>query len=253
MVAQTKMQPRGPKGKSPPRELASTGGKNKLLPIVLPRAHPMKPVSLPKSTLQTLQNAESPKALKLCNLNMKDCTPKKRKHCNCKNSICLKMYCDCFASGIYCDGCSCIGCHNKIEYEANRKASIDAILGRNPNPYMAKIAISPHGALDVEHYKGCNCKKSGCLKYCECFQANNLCSDKCKCMDCKNFDGRDEMKALFHEIPENSGVVIQQLTNAAINEAVGTPPFKKKSKNQRMLFWITPNDRLTSRLNNFLR
>lgn len=27
-----------------------------------------------------------------------------KKHCNCKNSRCLKLYCECFASGRYCDG-----------------------------------------------------------------------------------------------------------------------------------------------------
>lgn len=256
MVAQTNMPSSGPKritslSKSPPCELASTGRQKKSLPILLPRAHPMKLVSLPKSVLKPLQNAETPKALVLCNLDMKDCTPKKQKHCNCKNSRCLKMYCKCFALGIYCDGCSCIGCHNKIEYEANRKASIDVILERNPNAFMPKIAISPHGASDVEHYKGCNCKKSGCLKkYCECFQANILCSDKCKCTDCKNFDGSEERKALFHGIPANSVAVIQQVTNAAINGAIRTPP-SKKSKNQRMLFRVTPNDQLTSRHQQF--
>lgn len=33
--------------------------------------------------------------------------------CNCKKSKCLKLYCDCFASGYGCsDDCNCVNCEN---------------------------------------------------------------------------------------------------------------------------------------------
>lgn len=35
---------------------------------------------------------------------------------------------------------------------------------------------------DRKHTKGCNCKRSGCLKnYCECYEAKIPCSGNCKC------------------------------------------------------------------------
>ena len=39
--------------------------------------------------------------------------------CNCKNSQCLKLYCDCFSAMGYCDPsvCSCQGCSNTPENE----------------------------------------------------------------------------------------------------------------------------------------
>ena len=43
------------------------------------------------------------------------------KPCNCRNSKCLKRYCDCFAAGIYCTNeCKCEECHNLPQYEEER-------------------------------------------------------------------------------------------------------------------------------------
>ena len=62
-----------------------------------------------------------------------------QKHCNCKNSRCLKLYCECFASGRYCDHCNCQNCCNNRDHEAVRQQAVEAILERNPNAFRPKI------------------------------------------------------------------------------------------------------------------
>ncbi|KAL8255915.1 hypothetical protein R6Q59_030982 [Mikania micrantha] len=128
-----------------------------------------------------------------------------RKRCKCKKSKCLKLYCECFATGFYCDAsCSCHECFNNPDYEDIVEESRQLIASRNPNAFSSKI----HGLIESptsnnvedgdqvkpvagKHRWGCNCKKSMCQKkYCECNQAKVGCSDECRCQGCKNAYGK---------------------------------------------------------------
>jgi hypothetical protein len=58
--------------------------------------------------------------------------------------------------------------------------------------------ILSESGTQQRHTKGCNCKKSKCLKkYCECFQAGITCNQYCKCVNCKNIEGCDERRCIL--------------------------------------------------------
>ncbi|XVF31173.1 hypothetical protein REPUB_Repub16aG0123100 [Reevesia pubescens] len=127
------------------------------------------------------------------------------KRCNCKRSKCLKLYCDCFAAGLYCiEPCSCQDCFNKPIHENVVLETRRQIESRNPLAFAPKVIRSTDNVLDswaetnktpasARHKRGCNCKRSNCLKkYCECFQAGVGCSPSCRCEGCKNRFGRKD-------------------------------------------------------------
>ena len=105
---------------------------------------------------------------------------KKLMGCYCKNSTCLKRYCECFSRMKYCNNnCQCKNCFNNSNYEKERTEAIKVYLVKSPMSFK-KIN------MDLNNIT-CNCKKSNCLKnYCECFQFGLKCTYNCGCVDCKN-------------------------------------------------------------------
>ncbi|KAL4442146.1 hypothetical protein ABPG74_009164 [Tetrahymena malaccensis] len=108
-------------------------------------------------------------------------SPSEAKPCNCRNSKCLKRYCDCFAAGLYCQAeCKCEECHNKPEYEDERQKAIQKKKKRIKDAFLPVIQNN-------SHIKGCHCKNSHCQKkYCVCHQNGVLCSSLCQCVECEN-------------------------------------------------------------------
>jgi len=92
------------------------------------------------------------------------------KSCNCKNTKCLKLYCECFAAGEYCKeygslfvfchtpclffigflfvgrvcrSCCCQDCSNTSDFDSTRKNAIFATLQRNPSAFKPKLHNAP--------------------------------------------------------------------------------------------------------------
>jgi len=117
--------------------------------------------------------------------NMEETEKKGAKCCNCKKSKCLKLYCECFASGGCCEGCSCTDCHNTPEFQEERVQALSAVQFRNPVALQRKM--STNFARPQTAAVRCNCSKSGCQKgYCECFKNGMACNATCGCLNCKN-------------------------------------------------------------------
>lgn len=118
--------------------------------------------------------------------------PTKKNSCNCKKSKCSKLYCECFINGEYCYNCNCLDCSNTPDNEENRNLILNQLKDKIK---IKNESYSKPGEGQKEDLKdnnitstvGCNCTKSNCLKkYCECFKLGGVCSESCRCRDCKN-------------------------------------------------------------------
>ncbi|WZY94512.1 hypothetical protein YC2023_066841 [Brassica napus] len=147
------------------------------------------------------------------------------KRCNCKKSKCLKLYCECFAAGVYCiEPCSCVDCFNRPIHEDTVLATRKQIESRNPLAFAPKVIRNSDSIMETSddasktpasarHKRGCNCKKSNCLKkYCECFQSGVGCSINCRCEGCKNAFGKKDayLLAIMESKQEEDLSKIQQ-------------------------------------------
>lgn len=156
-------------------------------------------------------NNENAGNSKLSTFMKPDMNKKKTRHCNCKNSKCLKLYCECLAYGEYCDDqCNCCDCHNTVQKEEVRNYALSLIAEKKPE-ILEGNKLKQQKSSKIVRGKGCNCKKSACQKkYCECYNAAGGCGPHCKCEGCKNpygqTDSNDTESPISMDIAQELGI-----------------------------------------------
>ena len=133
----------------------------------------------------------------LCKTKIQNLPKRKKivKSCNCRNSRCLKLYCECFKQNGFCSlKCSCSNCHNtqreKVEREnqLNRlREAVDQVNSETEIRSTKPVAVEKTKQARESPKAVCRCRRSNCMKnYCECFSNGQKCALTCNCNECKN-------------------------------------------------------------------
>ncbi len=86
----------------------------------------------PNEVYYKYQSSNSIVNSEILSLKEKEEEKNKTHKCNCKKSRCLKLYCECFANGEYCIGCSCQDCFNTIQNEKGKLEAFNNVRDKNP-------------------------------------------------------------------------------------------------------------------------
>ena len=177
------------------------------------------------SSFPNYNNGENNKINNIINERGENC----KIHCTCKKTKCIKKYCECYSSNVFCYNCKCENCENKSSFftENNNINNINNInIINNTNKKEEEIkekkeykSINENtnnnndiSATDNDKKKIiiCTCLKSGCNKnYCECFKAKVKCNNKCRCIKCQNKPD--------DSITLNEDKMIRKIASAPIN------------------------------------
>lgn len=136
-------------------------------------------------TVNTAMQIEEPEKMEAEEVEEEQDKPKHT--CKCSKSKCLKLYCECFAAGGMCGkSCRCTECLNSEGFADIKKIVVSELLEKNPKSFDKKFKKIKKQDLML-HARGCNCKKTGCMKkYCECYAGGLKCTNLCKCDGCEN-------------------------------------------------------------------
>ena len=126
--------------------------------------------------------------------------------CTCTKTGCLKKYCACYANGKFCEGCDCKNCCNTKDNENN--------ILLNNNQSDTDSHISNENNNSINHVHGvliCNCTKSNCTKkYCECYKQGKECGPLCRCVNCVNKEGKQNLVVPQTNRKENTNSIVKK-------------------------------------------